>query len=64
VVDKLERKELRSWTKVVGPDNSRQQDKGEGSVRGSGGAVLNNNIKEARGGRPPGKAFPSRCGER
>ena len=35
--------------KVVGPNNSRQQDKGKGSVRGSGGAVLDNNIEETGG---------------
>jgi hypothetical protein len=33
--------------KVMGPNNSRQQDKSKGSVRGGGGAVLNNNIEEA-----------------
>jgi hypothetical protein len=37
--------------KVVGPYNPRQQDKGEGSVRGGGGTVLNNNIEEAGGYR-------------
>ncbi len=31
----------------MGPNNSRQQDKSKGSVRGGGGAVLNNNIEEA-----------------
>ena len=35
--------------KVVGPNNSRQQDKGKGSVRGGGGAVLDNNLEEAGG---------------
>jgi hypothetical protein len=37
--------------KVVGPYNPRQQDKGEGSVRGGGGMVLNNNIEKAGGHR-------------
>jgi hypothetical protein len=35
--------------KVMGPNNSRQQDKSKGSVRGGGGAVLDNNIEEAGG---------------
>ena len=34
---------------VVGPNNSRKQDKGKGSSGGGGGAVLNNNIEEAGG---------------
>jgi hypothetical protein len=37
--------------KVVGPNNSRQQDKGQGSVRGSEGVILYNNIEEAGGHR-------------
>ncbi len=37
--------------KVVGPNNSRQQDEGKGGKRGGRGAVLNGNIEEAGGQR-------------
>ena len=37
--------------KVVGPNNSRQQDEGKGGKRGGRGAVLNDNIEEAGGHR-------------
>ena len=33
--------------KVVGPNNSRQQDEGKRGERGGGGVVLNDNIEEA-----------------
>jgi hypothetical protein len=49
VVEKLG--DGRLAVKVVGLNNSRQQDEGKGGKRGGRGAVLNDNIEEAGGHR-------------